>query len=192
MVVVPAEQGKNPNPFAIGKYEITVSDYSKYCLVTGNCKPILDKNKLNDPMTGISLDDAKKYAEWLSKRTGKNYRIPTKEEWEYAAKANGEQPSTKSSINCRLELQGKVIKGTGVTSVRDGESNGWGLYGYIGNVQEMVTNNSGGALAVGGAYSDMLSNCDISLERPFAGLGDGATGFRIMEELETPKGTGAG
>lgn len=190
MVVVPAEKGKAP--FAIGKYEIKVSDYSKYCILTGVCKPILDKDKLNDPMTGISLEDAKKYAEWLSKRTGKKYRIPTKEEWEYAAKANGEQPSTKSSINCRLELQGKVIKGTGVTNVRDGESNGWGLYGYIGNAQEMVIDNSGGALAVGGAYSDMLSNCDISLQRPFSGSGDGTTGFRILEELGTPKGEGAG
>jgi len=190
MVVVPAEE-EGKSPFAIGKYEISVSDYSKYCLLTGVCKAILDKNKLNDPMTGISLEDAQKYVEWLSQRTGKTYRIPTKEEWEFAANAAGDQPAVKN-VNCRLELQGKVIKGTGIASVREGNSNGWGLKNYIGNVQEMVIDDSGSPLAVGGAYSDMHSKCDISLQRPITGAGDGATGFRVLEEIQTPSDTGAG
>jgi len=176
MVVVPA--GENHSTFAIGKYEISVGDYSKYCALTGNCKPEMNQAKHANAMTGISLADAEKYAEWLSKRTGKTYRIPTKSEWEYAADASGDHPVKKA--NCRVELNGKVIKGTGVTSVRDSDSNGWGLYGYVGNVQEMVKNDSGGNIAVGGAYSDPLSKCDISLERPISGQGDGATGFRIV------------
>jgi serine/threonine protein kinase len=178
MVVVPA--GESHSTFAIGKYEISVGDYSKYCALTGNCRPEMNQAKHDNPMTGISLEDAEKYAEWLSQRTGKKYRIPTKAEWEYAANAAGEQPT--KNVNCRLELSGKVIKGTGVASVREGNSNGWGLKNYLGNVQEIVKDDSGGTLAVGGAYSDQHSKCDISLQRPHPGSGDDVTGFRILLE----------
>ncbi|MBF8268945.1 MAG: hypothetical protein HW386_654 [Gammaproteobacteria bacterium] len=185
MVVVPA--GESHSTFAIGKHEISVGDYSKYCALTGNCKPEMNQAKHNDPMTGISLEDTQKYAEWLSQRTGKTYRIPTKAEWEYAASAAGDQPKSKSSVNCRMELNGQVIKGTGVASIIGGDSNGWGLKNYMGNIQEIVKDDSGGALAVGGAYSDPLSKCDISLQRPYTGTGDDVTGFRILLE-----GIGAG
>lgn len=178
MVVVPPKSD-DQTPFAIGKYEISVGDYSKYCYLTGNCKPITVKERLNDAMTGISLEDAERYAEWLSERTGKHYRIPTRSEWEYAASAEGEQPA--KNANCRLELSGKVIKGTGIASVRDGPSNGWGLKGYIGNAQELVLDDeSGSPIAAGGAYSDQHSKCDISLQRPYSGDGDDVTGFRVV------------
>lgn len=178
MVVVPAGESAE-NPFAIGKYEISVGDYAKYCALSGNCKAETSKEKFNDPVTGTSLDDAVKYVKWLSERTGKTYRLPTKTEWEYAANAGGKQP--KKNVNCRVMLGDKVLKGTGTVSVKSGKANGWGLKNYVGNVQEMVTNESG-TLAVGGAYSDAHSKCDISLQRPHNGRPDNLTGFRVLLE----------
>jgi len=180
MVVVPSGEGFEKS-FAITKYEISVSDWSKYCILnpSAGCKPNKDKAKKNDPLTDITLQQAQEYASWLSERTGKTYRIPTKAEWEYAANAGGKQP--KKDFNCRVTVSGKLIKGTGIVSVKSGKSNGWGLKNYVGNVQEWVID--GDATTVrGGAFTDAHSKCEISLERSHDGSADGATGFRLIRE----------
>ncbi len=178
MVVVPGGD-QIQNNFAISKYEISVNDWSKYCALTGRCNPIKDKERQNDPITGISLQQAQEYVAWLSERTGKKYRLPTSSEWEYAASAGGKQP--KKDFNCRVALGEKIIKGTGTVSIKSGKSNGWGLKNYIGNVQEWVLDGSS-ALVRGGAYTDAHSKCDISLQRPHSGSADDTTGFRIVLE----------
>ena len=178
MVVVPQGEGFD-KPFAISKFEISVSDWSKYCILSGTCKPIKDNDRKNDPMTNITLTEAKGYATWLSERTGKTYRIPTKAEWEYAANAGGSQP--KKDFNCRVSVQEKLIKGTGIVSVKSGKSNGWGLKNYVGNVQEWVLDGDS-PVARGGAFTDAHSKCDISLERSHDGGADDTTGFRLIRE----------
>ena len=178
MVVIPNGDAYE-KPFAIAKYEISVSDWSKYCILSGSCKPIKDKEKRNDPVRNISLQEAKDYASWLSERTGKKYRIPTKSEWEYAANAEGKQP--KKDFNCRVSVNQKLIKGTGIVSVKSGKSNGWGLKNYVGNVQEWVTDEEK-LLVRGGAYTDAHSKCAISLERTHQGDKDESTGFRLVRE----------
>lgn len=180
MIVVPANgEGGGEKSFAIGKYEVSVGDWSKYCLLSGTCQPIKDQDK-NEPITGISLADARQYASWLSERTGKTYRLPNKDEWEYAAFSAGKQP--RKDFNCRVSLGDKLIKGTGTISVKSGRSNAWGMKNYIGNVQEWVTAAGGRSVVRGGAYSDAHSKCDISLERDHNGEGDEVTGFRILRE----------
>ncbi len=178
MVVVPSGEGFEKS-FAIAKYEVSVSDWSKYCILSGTCQPIKDKTRKNDPMTDITLQQAQEYATWLSERTGKIYRIPSKSEWEYAANAGGKQP--KKDFNCRVTVSEKLIKGTGIVSVKSGKSNGWGLKNYVGNVQEWVIDGST-TTAKGGAFTDAHSKCEISLERSHDGNADEATGFRLLRE----------
>ena len=178
MVVVPTGGEFNTN-FAISKYEISVGDYSKYCAISKSCTPEKNKDKFNDPITGISLSEAKAYAAWVSERTGKTYRLPTTSEWEYAANAGGKQP--KKDYNCRVALGDKVIKGTGIVSIKSGQSNGWGLKNYIGNVQEWVIDGNN-ITARGGAFQDAHSKCQISFTREHSGGADDTTGFRLILE----------
>ena len=182
LVVAPGGEGFE-RPFAISKYEISISDWGKYCILSGTCEAIKDQERRNEPITGISLQRAREYAAWLSERTGKTYRLPTRAEWEYAAAANGKQPSR--DFNCQVSAGGKLIKGTGTVSVRSGNSNGWGIKNYIGNVQEWVV-DGGSTLAKGGAFTDAHAKCDISLERPHSGAPDEITGLRLLREDIAP------
>ncbi|MGB1882636.1 MAG: hypothetical protein ACPHUF_01920, partial [Gammaproteobacteria bacterium] len=88
----------------------------------------------------------------------------------------------RKDFNCRVEQGGQVLKGQGIMGVNAGKANGWGLYNYVGNVQEWVVTDSG-VTARGGAFEDAFSKCDISLEKSHDGTADGATGFRVVLEL---------
>ena len=57
------------------------------------------------PVTNVSWNDAKKFCEWLSKKEGETYRLPTEAEWEYSCKAgtktlfhNGDAPETLAEV----------------------------------------------------------------------------------------------
>ena len=178
MVVLPAGAGHDL-PFAISKFEISVSEFNQYCKKTKKCQAINGGAKL--PVTGISLAQAKAYTAWLSKISGAKYRLPTDKEWVYAANAAGKQPKGKS-YNCTLRLGGKIMKGTGLEDVNTGKQNGWGLANYIGNAQEWVDSPSGVKVR-GGAYSDAMKECTVELERAHDGNPDKITSFRIVRDV---------
>ena len=178
LVVVPAG-GEFAAPFAIGKYEVTVADFNRYCVLSGDCEPQRDREG-RLPVTDISIEQARAYVAWLAERTGEPFRLPTAAEWAYAAQAAGEQP--KKDYNCRVEQNGQLLKGQGTMGVNTGRPNGWGLYNYIGNVQEWAVAGDG-VVARGGAFEDTFSKCDIGLEKPHDGSADAVTGFRVALDL---------
>ena len=77
--------------FAMGRYEVTFAEYDKFADATGRGKPD-DRGwgRGNRPIINVNWHDATAYAAWLSTETGKEYRLPTEAEWEYAARAGTE------------------------------------------------------------------------------------------------------
>jgi formylglycine-generating enzyme required for sulfatase activity len=75
------------HPFAIGLYPVTVGEW-KACLAEGGCGFMPRMAAVDDraPVHNVSWDDAQQFVAWLSRKTGKNYRLPSEAEWEYAAR----------------------------------------------------------------------------------------------------------
>ncbi len=201
MVVVPAASSSEP-PFAIGKYEVSVAEFNRYCSASGDCSPRTARND-RVPVTGISLAQVRRYAAWLSRQATAaakrpvTYRLPNEREWRHAAAAAGEMPSR--AINCRPEggsaltaglisAQGGTFSlgmpiGRSLVSASFGEANGWGLVNAVGNAQEWVIAGGGRVVARGGAFEDSLGSCGIDSKRPHDGAADPVTGFRLVREL---------
>ncbi|WP_069472348.1 formylglycine-generating enzyme family protein [Candidatus Marithrix sp. Canyon 246] len=122
--------------FAMGKFEVTFAEYDKFADATGRSKPD-DRiwGRGNRPVIKVSWNDATAYAAWLSDQTGKQYRLPTEAEWEYAARAGTEtkywwgNEIDKSKANYNVNL-GKT------SPVGSYAANQFGLYDTSGNVYE--------------------------------------------------------
>ena len=87
-------------PFAVGKYEVTFSEWDE-CVLAGGCPnvpvritayPREDQGedegwgRRNRPAINVNWDDAQRYVQWISHKTGKRYRLLSEAQWEYAAR----------------------------------------------------------------------------------------------------------
>lgn len=83
----PAHKVSIGRPFAIGKYEVTIEQWNA-CADANGCPHVdIEGNAAKSaPMRNLSWDDTQAYVKWLTKATGKTYRLPAEAEWEYAAR----------------------------------------------------------------------------------------------------------
>ncbi len=162
-------------PFAVGEFEVTYGEFMTFTRETRrrpgySCATY--ENRLTQKRTGrsyenpgfrqadrnpvvcVSWQDIQDYLGWLSKKTGKTYRLLSEAEWEYAARAgmshaysfgndkrnlckyaNAADASTKMTWRERSCNDGS---GEGVAKVGSYLPNGFGLYDMHGNVWEYV------------------------------------------------------
>jgi formylglycine-generating enzyme required for sulfatase activity len=130
-------------PFAIGRYEVTFSQWDA-CVAEHGCSYRPDdqgRGRTNLPVSDVSWSDAQAYAAWLSQTTGYKYRLPSEAEWEYAARGGTTGPlwwgdaSTQGQANCR-----DCGPGLGEQTMPVGSfpANGFGLADTAGNIAEWV------------------------------------------------------
>ena len=82
----PLVQISLPRSLAVMKHQVSSSDYQR-CVDDGACRA-LDRGVVvtgDRPAVQVSWHDANGYAQWLSRKTGETWRLPTDEEWAIAA-----------------------------------------------------------------------------------------------------------
>ena len=128
-------------PFLIGRYEVTFDQYAAFCKATKHPIPA-DSNwgMGSRPVINISWEDSVAFTDWLSKKSGRTFRLPSEAEWEYAARGGTTSPFPwgeglgRNKANCRdcgSEWDGEMTAPVGSFA-----PNGFGLYDMIGNVYE--------------------------------------------------------
>jgi sulfatase modifying factor 1 len=165
--------------FAIGRFEITMDQFSAFVADAGmavgdKCRKIVGLSGASarwgapevsfrrpgfevtgrHPVVCVSWHDAQAYVAWLSRRTGKPYRLPTEAEWEYAARAGTKTRYSFGNDFTELCAYAKFadlgspfgwrggcrsdIATYGTIPVGSLKPNPWGLFDVHGNAWEWV------------------------------------------------------
>ena len=133
--------------FAVGVHEVTFEEWDA-CATQGGCDGYRPRDKGwgrgTRPVVFVSWEDARAYAGWLSRRTGKDYRLLTESEWEYVARA-GKRTRTRyawgnelGSGRANCESCGSRWDDVSTAPVGSFPSNAFGVHDMHGNVSEWV------------------------------------------------------
>lgn len=141
--------------FKMGRYEVTNAQYRRFR--PNHDSGAYEGNSLNDdhqPVANVSWYDAVHFTEWLSKKSGRFYRLPSEAEWEYAARGGsngrnywGDDPLEVCRYANGADLAAKgQWPGWAVSECNDGYRvaapvgkflpNKFGLYDMLGNAWE--------------------------------------------------------
>ena len=171
--------------FSIGQTEVTQALWQA---VMGS-NPSRFTGDLQRPMENVSWDDCQQFIIKLNQLTGKNFRLPTEAEWEYAArggkKSRGYKYSGSNTVGDvawyweNIPSQSSGTAGYGTQTVATKAPNELGLYDMSGNVWEWCqdwygsysaeaqTNPTGptsgsGRVCRGGSWYDFAKECRVS------------------------------
>ncbi|HEX8266207.1 MAG TPA: SUMF1/EgtB/PvdO family nonheme iron enzyme [Pyrinomonadaceae bacterium] len=135
----------NIGDFYLDKTEVTNEEYAEFVAATNHAAPDNWRNgKLAEeqkklPVTNVTFFDARDFADWVSKRDNIPCRLPTEQEWEYAARSGAQQniyPWGSEWFADRVNIATGVLKEVGasgdVTNVGE-------LKDMMGNVIEWTS-----------------------------------------------------
>jgi formylglycine-generating enzyme required for sulfatase activity len=167
-------------PFAVAKYQLTFADWDA-CVTGGGCSDYRPADqgwgRGRQPVINVDWNDARQYVQWLRKVTGKNYRLLSDAEYEYATRAG---TTTAFPWGDEIKLNGMAMANcNGCGSQWDNrqpapvgsfQPNKFGLYDMVGNVSEWVEDcyhaSYDGAPKDGAAVSD---DCSVRSARVVRG-----------------------
>jgi formylglycine-generating enzyme required for sulfatase activity len=130
-------------PFAVARFDVTFADWDA-CVAYGDCPRVSDSafGRGRQPVINVTWDDARRYAAWLARMTGKPYRLLSEAEFEYAARAGTQTAYPwgdeigQGNANCGA--CGSRWDGKQPAPVGSFAANKFGLYDMQGNVWQWV------------------------------------------------------
>ena len=204
----PLHELRLPTDLFIMKRQVTVAEYAR-CIEEGACPRVAVPGGAQDvPVVGVSWHDASAYAAWISRKTGITHRLPTDEEWTFAAaeKARDEamplvDPSDPAQAwIARYEAESARSRPTATAAQPGGTfgTNSNGLDDLAGNVwewtnscfsrvsldgeREQITNTNCGVRVVEGAHRSYMTDFirDPRSGGCAAGVPPANLGFRLV------------
>ncbi len=141
---LPAHRVRISAGFYMGAFEVTNAQYEQF---DPSHRALRGKSGFskedNEAVVFVDWHDANRFCEWLSKKEGKPYRLPTEAEWEFAARSG-----TTTHFHTGDTLPEAYLKNAKEsryppaepvsTVVGQTPPNAWGLYDVHGNVEEWV------------------------------------------------------
>ncbi|WP_444943990.1 bifunctional serine/threonine-protein kinase/formylglycine-generating enzyme family protein [Microbulbifer sp. ZKSA006] len=143
----PAHKVRVEQDFAMSVYEITFAEYDRFAEATGSAKPSdAGWGRGDRPVINVTWQDAQEYVKWLSKESGKRYRLASEAEWEYAARGGNSHQywwassDARGKANCRRGCSSEFTKLFSISTAPVGHypANPFGLFDTAGNVAEWV------------------------------------------------------
>lgn len=199
--------------FAAGRFDVTRDEWQAFvratnrptqtgCAYTGRPGPFVDpkgswsslgfEQTGRDPVVCISWSDARDYVVWLSKRTGKHYRLLSEAEWEYAARAGtqttyywGDAPDHRYANYGPDKGYGKGVakrrdRWIYTSPVGSFPPNHFGLYDMSGNVLQFVADCLGTYDKTPRDGGPFIENIGLKLDGDLADLsGTQSCSYRI-------------
>ena len=131
--------------FSISKYEISFGLWDA-CLSDGGCSGYRPSDegwgRGARPVINVNREDVLSYLNWITKKTGQLYRLPSEAEWEYASRAGtntafwwGRKPGVNRAV---CQDCGSIYDGERTAKVGSFSTNKFGLFDTSGNVWEWV------------------------------------------------------
>jgi len=102
------------------------------------------------PAISLTFKNAQAFCAWLTRKTGREYRLPTEEEWVHACRAGRNDPPEKlDEVAWYWDNTEDMTKPVGKK-----KPNAFGLHDMLGNVAEWCVGRDGEPVALGGSYLD--------------------------------------
>ena len=185
--------------YYIGKYQVTQRLWRE---VMGN-NPSFFMND-NNPVENVSWNDIQKFLAKLNAKTGKNYRLPTEAEWEYAARGGNQSKGYKYSGSNNIDEVAWYSGNASSTTHPVGQKspNKLGIYDMSGNVWEWCSDwygrydssaqtnpqgsySGGRRVARGGSCFSGAQICRVSYRnRDYPDSSNSYLGFRLAMDAQ--------
>jgi len=181
-------------PFRLGRTPVTNTDYAPF-LETGRVAPppwwrTAGFDSPGQPVVGVTWEDARLYAEWLSQISAARWRLPTEAEWEHAACGGLENPATVWGDRVPDgEIPGGPLEAPWETG--RGTPNGYGLLDMGTIVHEWCLDRAepgrepprrasrGGSWRHAVRWSSPFARSSLPPDRRYSDYG-----FRVLREIE--------